>query len=197
VLEKPLHSIKKLLGITRPPTDGRSLRFVAVIECALNQNARDAGAACFPAMNFALLELCHRHGVGILQMPCPEVAALGPERKRPPGQSLRVAMDSDTGRCSCRSLAGEVGNTIEAYAARGCELVAVLGGNPRSPGCAVHQGKDGLSEESGVFMQALQAELRRHNHDPAFHGMRDYDQEQLREDLAWFQARLEALASRK
>ncbi len=197
MLEKPLHSIKKLLGIHRPPTDERSHRFVAVIECALNQNARDAGAACFPAMNFELLALCHKHDLGILQIPCPEVAALGPERKRLPGQSLRAAMDSDAGRCSCRSLAWEVSNTIETYIARGCELVAVLGGNPRSPGCAVHHGENGLSAEAGVFMQALQAELRRRQHDPAFHSMRDYDPDQLREDLAWFQECLEVAASRK
>ncbi len=197
MLEKPLHSIKKLLCIRRPPTDERSNRFVAVIECALNQNARDAGAACFPDMNFELLELCHRHGVGILQMPCPEVAALGPERKRPPGKSLHEAMDSDAGRCSCRSLAWEVSNAIDAYTARGCELVAVLGGNPLSPGCAVHEGANGLHEQSGVFMQALQAELRRRKCDPTFRGMRDHDPDLLREDLAWLQTRLEALASRK
>lgn len=197
MLQKSLRVIKNLLGVSRGPSDNRSHRFVAVIECALNQNARDTGAACFPCMNFELLELCHRYGVGILQMPCPEVAALGPERKRPPGQSLRAAMDGDAGRSTCRALACEVSDTIDAYAARGCELVAVLGGNPLSPGCAVHHGENGLRKESGVFMQALQAELRRRQRDPAFRGMRDYDPEQLREDLAWFQERLEALASRK
>jgi hypothetical protein len=197
MLQKPLRVIKNLLGVSPQPTDERSRRFVAMIECALNQNARDTGAACFPDMNFPLLELCHRYGVGILQMPCPEVAALGPGRKRPPGQSLRAAMDSEAGRSTCRALAREVSDTIDAYAARGCELVAVLGGNPLSPGCAVHQGEDGLRAESGVFMQALQTELRRRKYDPAFRGMRDYDPEQLREDLAWLQERLEALASRK
>lgn len=197
MLENPLHFIKKLLGITPPPADGRSRRFVAVIECVLNQNARDAGAACFPDMNFELLALCHRYGIGVLQMSCPEVAALGPERKRPPGQSLRAAMDSDAGRNSCRALACEVSDAIEAYLARDCELVAVLGGNPLSPGCAVHHGEDGLREDSGVFMRALQAELRRRQHDPAFRGMRDHDPDLLREDLAWIQERLEALASRK
>ncbi len=197
MLQKPLRALRYLLGVSPEPTDNRSHRFVAVIECALNQNARDTGAACFPCMNFELLELCHRYGIGILQMPCPEVAALGPRRKRPPGQSLRAAMDSEAGRSTCRALAREVSDTIDAYAARGCELVAVLGGNPLSPGCAVHHGENGLRKESGVFMQALQAELRRRQRDPAFGGMRDYDPEQLREDLAWFQERLEALASRK
>jgi hypothetical protein len=45
------------------PGDQRSQRLVAVIECALNQNARDAGAASYPALNKALLTLCMRYDV--------------------------------------------------------------------------------------------------------------------------------------
>ena len=62
--------------------DCRQRRFVAVIECILDQNVRDRGAASFPAMNQELLQILHEHGIGILQMPCPEIAALGPERSQ-------------------------------------------------------------------------------------------------------------------
>ena len=41
-----LNSLKRWLR--PPPVDVRSGRFVAVIECILNQNARDDGAACSP-----------------------------------------------------------------------------------------------------------------------------------------------------
>ena len=193
MLEKSVRRIKELLGFAEVPQDGRGRRFVAVIECMLNQNARDAGAACFPAMNCELLQLCHEHGVGILQMPCPEIAALGFERKRAPGQSLRDALDSEGGRSRCRTLATEMADRIEGYLAQGCELTAVLGGNPRSPGCAIHNGPDGLREESGVFMKALHDELRRRGHETDFRAMRDHDPQLLREDLAWFQERLSPL----
>lgn len=183
MLRRPLTALKGLLGTPEAPADARSHRFIAVIECALNQNARDAGAACFPAMNFELLQLCHRHGVGILQMPCPEIAALGFERKRAPGQSLRDALDSENGHFQCHILASETANRIDGYLAQGNELVAILGGNPRSPGCAVHPGPDGLNDESGVFMKALQTELHRRGHAPAFRAMRDHDPQLLREDL--------------
>jgi predicted secreted protein len=171
-------------------SDSRSHRFVVVIDCVLNQNVRDTGAARFPAMNFELLQMCHRHGLGILQIPCPEMAVLGPGRERLPGQSLRAALDSGDGRCKCRTLAVEVADRIVACLAQGSELVAILGGNPRSPGCAVHEGSDGLRDESGVFMKALQAELRERGLEALFKGIRDHDPELLREDLAWFQERL-------
>lgn len=187
MLRKPIATLKALLGIVTPAADCRGRRFVAVIECALNQNARDAGAACFPAMNLELLHLCHGHNVGILQMPCPEIAALGFARKRPAGQGLRQALDSEHGRSRCRALAMETADRIEGYLSQGCELLAIVGGNPRSPGCAIHHGTEGLTEESGIFMKALQEELRRRGHEVVFQPMRDYDPQLLQQDLAGFQ----------
>ena len=187
MLKKPISTLKNLLGRSAASADVRGRRFIAVIDCVLNQNARDAGAACFPAMNFELLQLCQRHGVGVLQMPCPEMAALGPERKRLPGQSLREALASAPGRACCSELAADTADRIEGFLESGCELLVVLGGNPRSPGCAVLQGADGLCSESGIFMQALQEELRRRGREVRFRGIRDHDPELLRHDLVWFQ----------
>lgn len=172
--------------------DIRGRRFVAVIDCMLNQNARDSGAACFPAMNLELIQLCHAHHVGIVQMPCPEIAALGFKRTRPPGQSIRDALDTEAGRRRCAELAIEVSDRVETYLAEGYELLAVLGGNPRSPGCAVHACDDGLRSDSGVFMQALETELRKRNHSPAFRGICDHDLELLRQDLQWLRNLLES-----
>jgi hypothetical protein len=47
---------------------------VAVIECIINQNARDTGAAIFPAINWPILSLCNEYNVGILEIPCPEIS---------------------------------------------------------------------------------------------------------------------------
>lgn len=187
MLRKPVAIFKKLFGARTPAPDARGRRFVAVIECVLNQNARDTGAACFPAMNLDFVEQCHRHEVGILQMPCPEIAALGHDRKRPAGQGLREALDSEHGRSRCQVLAAETADRVEGYVSQGCKLLAIVGGNPRSPGCAVHHGPDGLREESGVFMKALQSELRNRGHDAVFYPLRDHDPQWLQEDLAGFQ----------
>ena len=190
MLGNPVTTLKRWLGMTGPTRDARGYRFVAVIECVLNQNARDAGAACSPAMNFELLQRCHQHNVGILQIPCPEIVALGYERKRPAEQSLRQALDSEHGRSRCQALAAETADRIEGYVSQGCALVAIVGGNPRSPGCAIHHGPDGLRDESGIFMKALQKEMRSRGHDAIFQPMRDYDPQLLQQDLACFQERL-------
>jgi len=172
--------------------DCRGGRFVAVIDCILNQNVRDRGAASFPGMNFELLQLCHEQGVGVMQMPCPEVLALGFERKRPAGTTIRQALDTEAGRRSCSDLAASVAERIQAALAEGSRLLAVLGGNPLSPGCAVHDDERGLLLESGIFMQELQRELRLRGIDVPFRGMRDASPEMLAEDLQWFRNLLTA-----
>jgi len=168
--------------------DRRGKRFVAVIECILNQNARDAGAAQFPALNFQLLRLCHEHDVGIVQMPCPEIAALGWRRVRPAGRTIRQALDTEDGRRRCAELAGAIANRIEAYVAQGYQPLAILGGNPLSPGCAVHGSGGRLAPESGVFMRELHSELSTRQLTIPFRGIRDHDPELLAQDLLWFRA---------
>jgi len=180
----PTRLLKRVKRWLRPPRpDARGRRFVAVIECILNQNARDDGAACSPAMNFRLLELCHTHGVGVLQMPCPEIHALGFARQRAPGENIRAALNTETCIERCAALAHDVTERIEVYLAQGYELVAILGGNPESPGCAIHHGSDGLCECSGLFMRQLQAEFRQRGRDPRFLAIRDHAPELHQIDL--------------
>jgi predicted secreted protein len=165
------------------PSDARGRRFVAVIECLLNQNARDAGAANAPALDQRLVQICHDHNVGILQMPCPEIHALGFSRQRGPGQSIRDALNEKPSAERCAALAHDVGQRIEIYLNEGYQLVAVLGGNQDSPGCAVHDEGMQLSARSGLFMQQLQQELLRRGHAPRFLAVRDCDPELRWRDL--------------
>jgi predicted secreted protein len=175
----------RLVGGLQVPEkhDGRSRRVVAVIECVLNQNARDEGAAVSPAVNHEVLRLCREHAVGLLQMPCPEMRHLGLARTRPPGTSIRDALDTDAGRQCCREISIEVVDRLQDYARNGCDVLAVLGGNPQSPGCAVHPGPDGLLATSGVLMQELQAELHRRRLEVPFLALRDADASALAADV--------------
>lgn len=138
-------------------------------------------------MNFPFLQCCHQHEIGVLQMPCPEVHALGHNRTRNAGQTLRAALEQDFCTQRCVELAAETSDRIENYLNRGYELIAILGGNPESPGCAVHQGSDGLQAKSGVFMTCLQQELRRRGRDPRFLPLRDYDPALHQSDLDEFE----------
>jgi predicted secreted protein len=164
---------------------------VAVIECIVNQNVRDAGAARSAALSWEALSLCHAHGVGLLVMPCPEIACLGPARQRAPGVSIRTAMRAADGAQGCTALATAVADRIQASLDAGTEVLAVLGGNERSPGCAVHETTEPRALPAGVFIEALQGVLRRRGLATPFRGLRDADPALLAEDLDWLRALLD------
>jgi predicted secreted protein len=166
---------------------------VFLIECLLNQNARDRGAAESPAVDRELLELLVEAGIGMAQIPCPEIACLGFERKRAPGQSLRQALEAEQPAACCLHLAAVTAERIQSYLDQGYEVVAILGGNEQSPGCAVHtagaQGA-GLTDRSGIFMQALAEELGRRGIRIPFRGIRDADPVLLERDIDWLRGRI-------
>jgi predicted secreted protein len=188
--------IRHLASAGKPerPVDGRGRRIVAVIECLLNQNARDAGAANSAAMTWDLVSLCREHDVGLLQMPCPEVTCLGLDRARQPGQSIHALMLTQANRQACATIGVGVADRIETYVRSGYRVLAVLGGNPQSPGCAVHQDGGALLPPSGVLMIELQAELRRRGLEIPFRGMRDGNADLLAEDLHWLRTVFSDLA---
>lgn len=174
------------------PQDARGGRFVAVIECHVNQNARDRGAATYPAFNPAIMALCGKHGVGLLQIPCPEIRLLGPKRERPAGASIRTCLETPEGRQSCREISEEIVIRIRAYLDQGVELLAVLGGNPESPGCAVHArdaSGQGLDGRSGILMQSLAEAMAAASVQAPLRGIRDCRPELLETDLRWLEQR--------
>jgi predicted secreted protein len=171
-------------------SDPRSRKVVLLIECHLNQNARDRGAARYPAINRELLDLLRRSDAGWLQLPCPEMHCLGLDRRRPDGVSLRDAMSTPDNRAKCRDLARGVADRIQDYLRSGVEVVAVLGGDVDSPGCAVHEDACGLAPRSGIFMQELSAELRGRGLSVPFRGIRESRPDAFRSDLRWLSDRL-------
>ena len=177
---------RRLSGRPAPaaPEDSRGRRVVAVIECLLNQNARDAGAACSPAMAGSVVDLCREHQVGLVQLPCPEMACLGLQRRRAAGQSIRQALQTPACQQASAEIATQATDRLQAYAEAGFKLLAVLGGNPQSPGCAVCADGDGqMAPEAGLLMRQLQADLQRRGMQVPFLGMRDSDAALLGSDL--------------
>lgn len=168
--------------------DARGGRILLVIECLLNQNARDQGAAVCPAMSRPLVELCLQHGVGLLQLPCPEIHALGWSRQRPAGQSIRDALDTPSGRDSCHELARQTAQRVLHYTDAGFQVVGVIGGNVQSPGCAVHHAiaddpLSTLSAGSGLLMIALQREFGHQGLTVPILALRDANKENMATDL--------------
>ena len=173
----------------------RSKVVVGVIHCILNQSARDAGAAVYAGADTDVLEILTRHGVGVLQMPCPEMAFMGLARSRGEGESIRDVIDTPQGHAFCRQISKPIADAFEDYLDNGYTVEAILGGDVGSPGCAIHQlepveGRQGLAEKSGVFMTELMAELHTRGIDIPFRGMRDSSPETLKEDLDWLERTL-------
>ncbi|MBO3804192.1 MAG: hypothetical protein JTT11_10080 [Candidatus Brockarchaeota archaeon] len=170
--------------------DSRSKRIVAVINCVLNQNARAPDCAVFPGMNAQVVDVLKKHGVGVIQMPCPEMTCIDLPRSRPEGASINDVLDTPKGRECCRKLSASVVDQIQEFVENGFKVLAILGGDVGSPGCAVHLSTvdgtgQGIAEGSGVFIMELHAELRKRGIEIPFRGIRDSDPNKLAEDILW------------
>ena len=163
---------------------------VALINCVINHNARDPGAAQYAGMNHDVVEVLQKHDAGIIQMPCPEMSCLGLHRTRRPDESILDVLDTPEGRSCCGKLSASVADTIEEFRRNGYTVAALLGGDTGSPGCAVPAppiSDDALSQGTGfgVFTKALLSELRSRDVQIPIRGVRDSNEEALQTDLAW------------
>jgi predicted secreted protein len=161
-----------------------------VIHCVLNQNARDPGAASHRGMNTDIVDLFAAHGVGVLQMPCPEQSCLGLLRTRPKGYSIRDMLEMPVCQKAVSRLSAFAAEQIREHIENDCEVLAIVGGDVESPGCAVHL-LDGeplteglLGEASGVFMRTLEGELRLRGLHVPFLAMRESSPSGYQEDIA-------------
>jgi predicted secreted protein len=117
---------------------------------------------------------------------------LGLLRKRFEGESIRDVLDTEAGRKCCRNLSINIADRIQDYLENKTRILAVLGGNPESPGCAIHfessdKDKKSLAIQSGVFMKEFHKELCRRSIEVPFRGIRDYDSELIKTDLEWLE----------
>ncbi len=150
--------------------DSRSRKVILVPHCALNQNARVAGAAEHPA---AIVELIHdllKRDIGILQMPCPELYAFGLDRT-----NVRVEKELRTpaGKALCQRLARELVQQIQIYLDSDFCVLGILGKNG-SPSCGVEETWDhGICPGSGAFIEELAAELKEQRIAIEMAGIRD------------------------
>ena len=166
------------------------MKMVAVINCVINHNARAGGAAVYSGINHHVLDILEKHGVGIIQMPCPEMVCLGLLRNREEGVSIRDIMDTPTGRSCCAKLSVSVVDTIDEYRRNGYIVAALLGGDVLSPGCAVpypfpEEGEAIDNKRYGVFIKALLDELYKRDIKIPIRGIRDSSHETMNEDLEW------------
>ena len=137
--------------------------------CILNQNSISDGTAAFPGCIGEILELASSSGVGIVQMPCPELHCLGLDRGNVNGSSYPVVEENTRIRRMLgerssaeriRHLAQHVLFEAVEYRKHGFEIKGIVGMN-RSPSCGVETTSRDNQEVDGegIFIEALRTEL--------------------------------------
>lgn len=149
--------------------DGRSQKVAFLAHCLLNQNAISDGTAVRPAGFPEMLSYLLEHGVGIVQMPCPELLCLGLDRGDPQGAERPVVVENtrirramaqaEASRRLARLVADTMAQLLE-YRRYGFQVVGILGAN-RSPCCGVDTTSQDDQEVPGmgVFLEALSHRL--------------------------------------
>lgn len=172
--------------------DARSKRVVLAVHCILNQNARIDRCAYFPGAMGEIAQLLMESGVGIVQMPCPELMHLGLDREAHGGREIgiREALSEEEGRSACAEMARHLIFQVEEYRRHGFEVLGVIG-NDGSPACGVdrtHYHGTGSGAGEGAFIRSVREELEERGIDIPFIAVADHEwterTERLRELLA-------------
>ena len=139
----------------------RSKKIIFVSHCLLNQNARAIGRERFSGSFKDLLELFAASGVGIVQLPCPQLDFNGGLNRRASSKSF---YESNGYRKQCHKLSINLINQIENYLRNNYLVVAILGVE-LSATCAVHQVKSGRKNVpgKGILIEEIEQEMQKKN----------------------------------
>ena len=165
--------------------DKRSKRVILTAHCILNQNAKIDRCAHYPGAIKKVVATLIASGIGIVQMPCPELLYLGLDRQVDKdaattieSEDTRVAqrMNEELGRTLSRRLARNLVHQIDEYERNGFQVVGLLGING-SPTCGVESIWADAAEKpgAGVFIQSIQEECRRKNISLPMRGIKAYE----------------------
>lgn len=102
--------------------DVRSKKIVFVSNCLLNANNKVLEFARYPGMFSEVVQILDKHGVGLIQMPCPEVLYMGNQR----WWHSRELYDNAGFRKFCYGLAEQMVDYMQNYEKVGYEVVAIL-----------------------------------------------------------------------
>jgi predicted secreted protein len=139
----------------------RSKKIVFVSHCLLNQNARPVGGEKYAGAVKELLELFAEAGVGIVQIPCPQLEFNeGLNRK----SRSKESYDTNGFRVKCQKLSCTIIEKIENYLRKNYNILGILGVELSST-CGVYQIQNGRRNVpgKGIFIEELEKEMQRKN----------------------------------
>ena len=112
--------------------DKRSGKIVVVSHCILNVHSLEDGLAIYPGLEEEVVTLLVKKGVGIFQIPCPEMEVFSIFRKPLPKEPY----ESPKIREKYRELAERMVKRLLGFREKGYEIAAVLGAEA-SPTCGI------------------------------------------------------------
>ena len=140
----------------------RSKRVVFVSHCLLNQNTRATSQERFPGIVKEIMELFLEAGVGVVQIPCPQIEHNGGgiKRKFQPGKVL----EGNGYRAECKKMSTSIIKQIEKYLKEDYNVVGIVGVE-FSPTCAVHQINNGKKNVPGrgILIEELESKMQKKN----------------------------------
>jgi predicted secreted protein len=168
-------------------TDARSKTIIFVAHCILNQNSISDGTANYPGTITEIIELLNKSGIGIVQLPCPELICLGLDRGNIKGcdspvmvenTRIRKLMEQEPAKSKIRQLVEQVVFQISEYVRYGFDIKGIVGIN-RSPSCGVDTTSKGNREVAGegVFIEELRNKLEKNNINLRFVGIKSSEPE--------------------
>ncbi len=185
--------------MTRCFNDSRGCRVILVAHCLLNQNSIVRGLARRKAMVKELVDLLDEYGVGVIQLPCPELLYCGLRRWR----MTREQYDNPGFKRFCQGLALTIVDYLVEYARNGVEVLGLIG-IAGSPSCGVRVTSTGWSggdpsragasrriSGRGVFVEVLLRVLEEHGVRLRF--LVDYDYDEPKRSISEIRRLLEGL----
>ncbi len=161
--------------------DKRSGKIVVTSHCILNVHSLEDNLAIYPGLEEEVVRLLLDKGVGIYQIPCPEMELSSIFRKALP----KEAYDHPKIRKAYRLLAENITRALKSFAKKGYEIRAIIGAEG-SPTCGIGlvgrwkkniKGKKEFPRDiefvpgRGVFMEELKACLDKSGIHPAWIGI--------------------------
>jgi len=174
-------------------TDKRSKKIILAAHCIFNQNAKLDSCAHQEGMIRELIDILLNAGIGIIQMPCPELTYLGLYRQASRdvfttvgSEDTRIAkrMQEEASRSLCSEIGRNLVYQIQEYQLYGFHVLGVLGING-SPTCGVETtwSDDEEKKGKGIFIQSLQTELDDHGISIPMRGIKAWEIHQAMNSL--------------
>ena len=151
-------------------SDQRSKKVVFVAHCILNQSAKIDACAHYPGAIKEISQILVDEGIGIIQMPCPELLCLGLDRevnaaasRTVESEDTRVAqlMRAEKSIHLCEAMLDTIVFQMEEYVKHDFQIIGLVGVNG-SPTCGVNTTwfDDREYEGRGIFIELLEKKLK-------------------------------------